>query len=195
MIKFLMMIFQMFMVSSKSNEEPKQEAQLPDTTQGPVEIDWTNPDCMISKYFTVRNAIYFPKWKRLAVESDSLTQDAKDALVKLFTEVMDPIRELIGKPIKVHVSFRSPDYNVLIGGAKMSIHMARKYDNGDLVAACDWSADLGKQTVGENCDEIKKILKPHLADLNIRLEDNGDGATWIHVDNRKPGPGGRFFKP
>lgn len=195
MIKFLMMIFQMFITSSKSNESIQQNS-IPESIPEPFKgVDWSNPDCMISKYFTVKNAIYLPRWQRLATESDSLTQDAKDALIKLFTEVMDPIREIIGKPIKVHVSFRSPEYNVLIGGAKMSIHMARKYENGDLVAACDWSADLGKKTVGANCDEIKKILKPHLISLNIRLEDNGNGATWIHVDNRKPGPGGRFFKP
>jgi phenylpyruvate tautomerase PptA (4-oxalocrotonate tautomerase family) len=151
---------------------------------------------MVSKHFTVKEAIWLPQWNRLANEKeDSLTQDAKDALVKLFTEVMDEVRELIEKPITVHVAFRSPDYNVLIGGARLSIHMARKYDDGNLAAACDWSADMGKGSIGANCDALKEILKPKLESMDIRMEDNGVGASWIHLDDRKPGPGGRFFKP
>ena len=190
MIQFLISLLKLFKIhqANKGDKAPPVESK-------PLGIDWSNPDCPISKYFTVKNAIYFPRWKRLAGQSDDLTQDAKDALLKLFVEVMDPIRELIGKPIKVHVAFRSQEYNVLIGGAKLSIHMARKYADGSLVAACDFSADMGKGSAGLNCDEIKKIILPHLEKLNIRLEDNGLGATWIHVDNRKPGPGGRFFKP
>jgi hypothetical protein len=198
MIRFLMMLFQMFSIGK---EEPKTapasipQPKIDSTPSSKTGVDWTDPNCPISKYFTVKNAIYLPQWSRLSNERDSLTDDAKAALIKLFTEIMDPIRELLGKPIKVHVSFRSPEYNVLIGGAKMSIHMARKHDDGSLVAACDFSADMGKGSLGANCYEIKKILKPKLAEMGIRMEDNGDLAPWVHIDNRKPGPGGRFFKP
>lgn len=192
MIRFIYFLFQLF-----KNAQSQNKPSRPNPPSKPLikSIDWTDPGQEISKYFTVKNAIYLPRWKRLANDQDSLDQNAKDALEKFFKECMDPIREIIGKPLTVHVAFRSPEYNVLIGGAKMSIHMARKYADGSLVAACDFSADLGKGSVGANCDEIKAILLPHLERLNIRLEDNGKGATWIHVDNRKPGPGGRFFKP
>jgi hypothetical protein len=206
MLKILIQILQMFFGGNQEQEvqaaqpQPKQPTPpQPDPSEKkekPQGIDWTDPNAEISRYFTVKNAIWLPQWNRLAnPEQDSLTQDSKDALVKLFTEVMDPVRELIGKPIKVHVAFRSPEYNVLIGGARMSIHMARKYEDGSLVAACDWSADMGKGSPGANCDELKSILTPKLEELGVRMENNGQGATWIHLDNRKPGPGGRFFKP
>lgn len=197
MIRLILMLLQIFGIG-KEESQPESQPEFqpkPQPEQKPIGIDWTNPDCGISKYFTVKNAIWLPQWNRLANEKDSLGNDAKDALIKLFTEVMDPVRELIGKPIKVHVAFRSPEYNVLIGGAKMSIHMARKYDDGSLVAACDWSADMNQGSIGANCDELKKILMPKLAEMGIRMEDNGPEAGWIHLDNRKPGPGGRFFKP
>lgn len=39
------------------------------------------------------------------------------------------------------------------------------------------------------------MMLPVLDAWKIRMEDNGEGATWIHLDNRKPGPSGRYFPP
>lgn len=154
-------------------------------------IDFSDPKAKISRYFTVKEACWAPQWNRLQNENDGLDADAKAALVDFFCNKMDIVRELLGYPIKVHVSFRSKAYNSLVGGAANSCHMARK-EGGVYVAACDFSVDYGLGA-GANCDKIKAELLPVLEKLGLRMEDNGAGATWVHLDNRKPGPSGRYF--
>jgi hypothetical protein len=156
-------------------------------------IDWSNPKSKISKYFTVEEAIYLREWKRLATASDGLNEHVKNQLVKIFTEVMDPLRELVGKPIFIKSAYRPRAYNIAIGGAEFSAHMCLKD-----YAAVDWWTDQDGDgdKDGADCDDLKQLIVPELTRMNIRLEDNGKGAKWIHSDNKPVPPGGnRFFKP
>jgi hypothetical protein len=156
-------------------------------------VDWTDPKAKLSKYFTVREALWLPTWGRMATTDDGLDDDAKEALWRFFNEYMDAVRSAIGKPVSVHVTFRPAKYNKEIGGAASSSHMARRDKTYGLIAACDFSADATSENLGKDCDAIRALLKPKLEALGIRMEDNGDGSTWVHVDNRAPGPSGRFF--
>lgn len=145
----------------------------------PSSIDWTNPEARISKYFKVKEACYFPRWKRLATEADGLTAEVKNNLITTF-QTMDKIREYFNKPIKVTIAFRSPEYNALIGGAKRSMHLVGK------------AVDFIVQEM--NCDEVRKQLLPKLEDFNIRLEDL-PGANWTHIDTKQVPNNLRYFKP
>ena len=91
---------------------------------------------------------------------------------------MDKIREYLGKPIKVHVTFRPLEYNRQIGGALKSAHT--------LGLAMDFDC-------GEDCNKTRKKLLPKLEEFNIRMEDiNG---PWVHVGcDYSPGKT-RYFKP
>lgn len=155
-------------------------------------IDWANSKAKVSKYFTVAEATYLHKWDRLAQASDGLDETVKDNLIKIFAK-MDLIREILRVPLLVRSAYRPRDYNVFIGGAKLSAHMAT-----DNCAAVDFWTDQngdGEKT-GEDCDAIKALLMPRLKELGVRMEDNGKGARWVHLDNRPVLPGKRrFFKP
>lgn len=142
----------------------------------------------ISKYFTLNEATYLPKWKTNHILSNEELSD-----IKHLAAIMDKVRELIGKPCSVHVwmrpeSLNNPQsehhgesYNKLVGGAPKSMHrFGRAVD-------CHFE--------GISCADAKKIILPKLAELGLRMEDNGENAQWIHLDTRNPGPGGRFFKP
>ena len=161
---------------------------------GPLlhQVDWSNPKSKISKYFTVEEAIQLREWKRLANESDGLNEKVKENLYNIFQK-MDVIREFLGKPIFVRSAYRPGAYNVAIGGATLSAHLA----NVDFAAVdfwCDKDGDGDKD--GEDCDLIKEALMPKLEGWGLRLEDNGKGARWCHIDNKPVPPGGnRFFKP
>lgn len=157
------------------------------------DIKWDDPSGKVSRYFTVNEAIYLPRWGRLATADDGLNDDVKQALFKFLNEVMDPVRELLGKPIKVHVCYRPKKYNEEVKGATESAHMARNDAKFGLIAAIDFSCDLSPGPIGQDCDAAKKILKPKLEELGARMEDNGQGASWVHLDNRAPGPSGRYF--
>jgi len=143
-------------------------------------IDWTNPDCKVSNYFSVRECLWLPTWNRMATEDDGLNDDIKDSLVKLCTQ-MDLVRDFLGQPISVHVTYRPEEYNKLIGGASNSAH---KYGQ-----AMDWSI------VGDNCDDLRAKLEPQLEQWNMRMEKL-PGSNWVHLDIRELAPGGnRYFKP
>ncbi len=155
-------------------------------------IDWTNPFDKVSQFFTVKDAIYLPRWDRLAIEDDGLDEHAKAGLVDLFTRVDSVCVWAEANPV-VHVSFRPWKYNIKVGGAPQSAHVARKIllvNQWIPIAATDLHFD------GKDCDKIRKeLIKSGLLErLKLRMESNMGG--WIHLDNRPLFPGGRrVFSP
>lgn len=153
-------------------------------------IDWSDPTEKISEFFTVKEALWLPQWNRMATEADGLTMEIKANIVYFAREKMDPVRRIVGKTIIVKNWFRPDLYNKLIGGARLSLHK--------LGLAGDWYTDVDGDgdKDGEDCDNLKAMLLPHLETLGIRMEDNGAGARWIHNDGKfVPAGGNRFFKP
>lgn len=180
----------------KSDQEKLQKTSpepLPKVTEIPIEvkqeavqIDWTNPSSKISKYFTVKEALFLPSWNCYHNPSE---QEKTNIL--LMAEQMDKIREFLQKPIRVHCWIRpvlnqpehvrhGQDYNAFVKGARMSAHKTGE--------AVDWSI------AGANCDELRKKLLPKLEQFDLRMEDL-PGSNWVHTDRRKPNNNIRFFKP
>lgn len=145
-----------------------------------MSIDWTKGTDKVSKYFTVKEALWLPQWNRMATAADGLDATVKENLIQTF-EKMDLIREFLGTPIIVHCAYRPEEYNKLVGGAKNSAHKSGQ--------ACDWHAK------GVDCDDVRGQLRHLLEDYNIRMEDLPN-SNWVHIDTRAPGASGkRFFKP
>lgn len=161
------------------------------TPKPQIAIAWFDPNAKISKYFTVKEALWLSDWNRMATAADGLDGTVKDNLVRVFQK-MDLIRDLLARPTFVKSAYRPLAYNVAIGGATRSAHMANEG-----AAAVDFWCDADKDgdKDGQDCDRIKGILMPKLELWGIRMEDNGGGARWVHIDTRAPGPAGRFFKP
>lgn len=157
-----------------------------------TEIDWSNPGSKIAKYFTVKDALLLRNWNRIGNEADGLNDTVKKNLVEVFKK-MDIIREFLGVPVFVKSAWRPSAYNIAIGGAAQSAHMASVE-----FAAVDFWTDINGdgEKNGKDCDEIKAKLRPMLEQWGIRMEDNGAGATWVHIDTKPVPPGGhREFKP
>jgi uncharacterized protein YcbK (DUF882 family) len=162
-------------------------------------IDWNDPKSKISKYFTVKEALWLSELNRLAgLPEDDLTDEKKANLQKTFAW-MDKVREWIGKPIKVTIAFRSLSYHLDLyrrinekrkaqGQPELRVPMKSSHLFGNAVDFV---------VIGMDCDSVRqKILdEKKLEEWNLRMEDNGKGANWVHLDDRAVGPGGRFFKP
>lgn len=143
----------------------------------------------ISKLFKWDQALWLPHWNRLALEADGLDTYSKERLVHLFLKLDDlqtALKPSFDAPFSVHCAYRPVKYNQLIGGAHDSAHIAQKL----LEAAVDFSVP------GFPCIEvIKKILAADLLNkLGLRMENNGEDPTWIHVDTRQP-IHSRYFIP
>jgi hypothetical protein len=143
-------------------------------------IDWTDETCQITPHFTVKDALWLPTWNRLANEADGLNDGIKNNLIDLYTNCMEPLRDLLG-PIIVHVTYRPEAYNKLIGGAPASAHMLGK--------ACDWHASV--HSINEAKDLI--LLHDMLNKLNVRMESGT--MSWIHIGNDYTPGHNRVFLP
>jgi len=154
-------------------------------------INWKDPYAKVSRFFTVHEALWLADWKRLANESDGLDETVKANLLAVFRK-LDLVREFLGRPIFIKSAYRPKAYNVAIGGSLRSSHMANE-SSAAVDFWCDADRDGDKD--GADCDAIKAALMPKLEVWGLRMEDNGAGARWVHIDTRPPGPAGRFFKP
>lgn len=143
-------------------------------------INWADPKQMLSTYFSVREALYLPTWGRMADESDGLNDTIKNNLLDLCSK-LDLIRELLGCPMLVHCMYRPTKYNELVGGAPASAHLDGK--------AIDF--DLGQAMP---LQKARLILVQVLDKYELRMEDNGPAAGWIHLDTA-PVVHNRYFKP
>ena len=76
----------------------------------------------MGKYFTINELTKSSTAQRLHINNNP-TQEVKDNLNKLIDNVLDPLRELYGKPIIVNSGYRSFKLNKVVGGAKNSQHL------------------------------------------------------------------------
>lgn len=141
----------------------------------------------LSKYFTWKEALTLPQWTTQHIPTvEERSNIQRTALV------MDKIRDLLGKPIRVGCWIRpllnhpghpqhGEDYNEHVDGARKSAHKVG--------LAVDFSVK------GMSCDAIREILEPKLKSLGIRMEKL-PGSCWVHID-LKPAADERFryFKP
>jgi hypothetical protein len=153
-------------------------------------INWNDPKCKISKYFTVHEATFLPSWRIYHLPSD----EEKVEIVKL-AKIMDKLREKLNKPFIVHVWMRpkkvncaaSPrhgqDYNLFIG--------SKSTKSGHIFGqAVDFHVS-GMSGVN-GCNLVRQEIMPLLEPLNLRMEDIQGG--WVHIDTKEVSHK-RFFKP
>lgn len=150
-------------------------------------VDWNDPKSKISKYFTVKEALWLPSWQVMHIPSDE-----EKANILAHAEKMDLVREFLGAPMHVHCwirpvlnnpqsSYHGQDYNQLVHGAKGSVHISG--------SAVDYDA------AGLVCDDVRAKLEPKLEEFGLRME-RMPGSNWVHNDSKEVLPGhDRFFNP
>lgn len=115
------------------------------------------------KYFT---------YKELGAEYAS--PKIKNALKLLVDEVLDPLREKFGKPVRVNSGYRTPSENAKSGGSAKSQHML-----GEAV-------DITAYDKAENIILWNLINEMGLYDQLIWEWGNDKYPQWIHISYRKP---------
>ena len=98
-------------------------------------------------------------------------KEAEENLKALVDEVLDPLREAYGRPIRVNSGYRCPRLNTLVGGTPNSQHMRGE------------AADI-QPVVGNEADlpELARILIE-----NGKFDQLILYPTFIHVSYRKLG--------
>ena len=120
---------------------------------------------------------YFKLSELIATNSgldNTPTPTEKANLIELVDKVLDPLREMYGKPIHVNSGYRSPMVNRKVGGATNSDHIK------------GMAADI---TAGSRI-ENKKLYELIRDNLTFRQLINEHDYKWVHVsynekDNKK----------
>jgi len=128
----------------------------------------------ISKYLSLAEVTTSQTAIRLGI--DNRPTPAVSANLKLVAaKVFDPMREALGKPIRVSSGYRSPAVNKKIGGAKNSQHTTGE--------ALDLQGMEGLKN-----SEIFKYIKTNL-DFDQLIWEYGTTTepAWVHVSYKKTG--------
>lgn len=123
------------------------------------------------KYFDIEELSKSSTAEKLGLDNTP-TLEAEQNLTRLVENILDPLREVYGKPIRVSSGYRSEKVNRSVNGATSSQH--RKGEAADI-------------TVGNKIENqrlyalIKKLNLPY--DQLINEYD----FSWVHVSHKESG--------
>lgn len=126
---------------------------------------------LLSKNFTYDELTKSNTASRLKI-NNSPDDEAKTKLKKLANDVLQPIRDVYGKPIKVSSGYRCLKLNEKVGGAVNSQHT--KGEAADITSISD--------TVDENkvlFETIKKLIKDGKIVVGQLIDEYG--YNWVHI--------------
>lgn len=132
----------------------------------------------LSRFFTLAELTHSNTAKAEGIDNQPTTTEI-EALRALCTAVLDPLREAIGKPIKVTSGYRGPVLNRRVKGAAKSQHLRGE------------AADL--QSPGTAVLELfKRVIRLGLPFDQLIYEVNG-ASKWVHVSHSRGGNAGEIL--
>ena len=119
------------------------------------------------KHFTITELCASDTAKKQGIYNEP-TAAVADNLVRLTENILDPLREAYGKPIRVNSGYRSRSLNKAVGGASNSQHLEGKA--ADIVGT--------PNTKAENTKLFNLIQELHLP-FDQLIDESG--MTWVHL--------------
>lgn len=131
----------------------------------------------ITKNFTLDELIYSATAAKKGIDNKPTEEHYKN-MVSLCKNVLQPLREKLGKPINVNSCYRCPKLNAAVGGAKTSQHCNGQaadieingMSNYDLACYIRDNFEFD-QLILEFCDNLK----------------NDKNSGWVHVSYKDSG--------
>lgn len=122
------------------------------------------------KYFTIKELTRSATADRLGIANTPEAEDER-RIEALVDNVLDPLREAWGRPIRVSSGYRCSRLNRAVGGVAGSQHLRGE------------AADITAGTRGENLRLFKLIQKLGLP-FDQLIHEKGslsEGPDWVHV--------------
>jgi len=120
------------------------------------------------KHFTIQELTRSATARRLGIDNTPPSSAVK-ALQELVHQVLDPLREAWGGPIRVNSGYRCPELNRAVGGTPGSQHQRGE------------AADI---TVGSRSGNRRLLELIKRLDLPVDQCIDEKGCRWIHVSHR-----------
>lgn len=121
------------------------------------------------RYFTIQELSRSDTARRYGIENTPGTKEKK-ALEALVDNVLDPVREIYGRPIRVTSGYRNPKVNRLVGGVVNSHH------------TYGYAADIvGHDRSKAESRKLFEIIRSGFKFTQLIWEHNRSGSWWVHV--------------
>lgn len=121
------------------------------------------------RHFTIAELTRSATARRLGIDNTPPASAVK-ALTALVDDVLDPLRDAWGGPIRVNSGYRCPELNKAVGGTPSSQHQ-----HGE-------AADI---TVGSRSANRRLLALIKRLDLPVDQCIDEKGCRWIHVSHRR----------
>lgn len=125
------------------------------------------------KYFTIGELVHSDTADRRGINNICKKEHA-DNLKSLIENVLDPLREAYGKPIRVTSGYRCEELNKAVGGSPTSDHM--KGCAADIV---------GTPATKEENEYLFELVQSLHLPFNQLI--NEKGFSWVHISYRMGG--------
>lgn len=133
------------------------------------------------KYFTIGEFTRSDTADRYGINNRLPSLKESENIYNLVKNVLDPLREAYGKPIRISSGYRCPKLNAIIPGASPT---------SDHMTGC--AADL--QSIPADIGEHKKLFRL-IQELQLPFDQLIDekGMRWVHVSFRSTGNRGQVL--
>ena len=132
----------------------------------------------LSKNFTYEELYYSNVAERKGLKNRPMTKEEEKKVIEnlraLCIEVLQPLRDCLGKPVVISSGYRSEEVNRMVGGVKGSQHLRGE------------AADIHV----ENTEHLLKIMHFIMEETDfdqLIWEKNKAGTQWVHVSYRRNG--------
>lgn len=124
------------------------------------------------KYFSIRELIHSDTAKRLNIDNTPGIIEENN-IKRLIDEILDPIREEYGSPIRISSGYRCKRLNSLVGGSNTSQHM--KGEAADLIPVDGDTRRL--------FDVIRKMINEGKIKTGQLIWEYGTQTKpkWVHI--------------
>ena len=128
----------------------------------------------LTKNFSLEEMYRSDTAQRCGIDNKPQTEEVVENLRALCTEVLQPLRDHLGKPVVVSSGYRCKDLNKKVGGVENSQHLKGE------------AADIKVRDREELIDVMRYIMDETDFDQLI-WEKNKAGTQWVHVSYRRNG--------
>ena len=127
----------------------------------------------LTKNFSLEEMYRSDTAQRCGIDNKPQTEEVVENLRALCLEVLQPLRDHLGKPVFVSSGYRCKDLNRKVGGVENSQHLKGE------------AADIKVRDREELIDVMRYIMDE--TDFDQLIREKSGSTEWVHVSHKRNG--------
>ena len=127
----------------------------------------------LTKNFSLEEMYRSDTAQRCGIDNKPQTEEVVENLRALCLEVLQPLRDHLGKPVVVSSGYRCKDLNKKVGGVENSQHLKGE------------AADIKVRDREELIDVMRYIMDE--TDFDQLIREKSGSTEWVHVSHKRNG--------